>query len=188
MIKHIYRSNKMLFGSMHQAYRFLSSQTHYDVLGVKKSASPSEIRSAFIELSKKYHPDKYHGDSEMFKRINEAYSVLSQEKTRRIYDATLTSSSGKPSPYYNYNNPSSDYDDRTTGAYEYILRRRNMDYRKRAVNDQEDLRIVKLIVISSMLMAFFTYMISMYTFLRNRRYADWRFRAYFEQNMPRNHQ
>ncbi|VDQ10356.1 unnamed protein product [Trichobilharzia regenti] len=164
MIKHIYRSNKMIFSSMHQAYRFLSSQTYYDVLGVKKSASPSEIRSAFIELSKKYHPDKYRGDSEMFKRINEAYSVLSQEKTRRMYDATLTSSSSaKSSPYYSQ--PWSDYD-RTTGAYEYILHRRSMDYRKRTVNNKEDLKITKLIVISSMLMAFFTYVISMYTFLR----------------------
>ncbi|CAH8475958.1 unnamed protein product [Schistosoma rodhaini] len=99
----LYRTNS--FQSLYNFRRLVSSQTHYDTLGIGKSASYSEIRSAFIELSKKYHPDKNDGDIEMFKRINEAYSVLSQEKSRRIYDFSLASRA-KPS----FTNSPNEYD------------------------------------------------------------------------------
>ncbi|CAH8463346.1 unnamed protein product [Schistosoma curassoni] len=89
MITGLHRTNSFQF--LYKFRRLVSSQTHYDTLGIKKSASYSEIRSAFIKLSKKYHPDKNDGDIETFKRINEAYSVLSQEKSRRIYDSSLVS-------------------------------------------------------------------------------------------------
>ncbi|CAH8464879.1 unnamed protein product [Schistosoma haematobium] len=89
MITGLHRTNSFQF--FYKFRRSVSSQTHYDTLGIKKSASYSEIRSDFIELSKKYHPDKNDGDIKTFKRINEAYSVLSQENSRRIYDSSLVS-------------------------------------------------------------------------------------------------
>ncbi|KER26739.1 hypothetical protein T265_06100 [Opisthorchis viverrini] len=74
--------------------RLASKQrTHYETLGVRQSATASEIRSAFLELSKKHHPDK-QGNVEVFKAVNEAYSVLSREEFRRTYDRSLAA--GEP--------------------------------------------------------------------------------------------
>jgi molecular chaperone DnaJ len=61
----------------------------YSTLGVNKSASASEIKSAYRKLAMKYHPDKNKNDSsaeEKFKKISEAYEVLSDENKRRNYD------------------------------------------------------------------------------------------------------
>jgi len=60
---------------------------YYEVLGVDKSASAADIKSAFRKLAKKYHPDnKETGDEAKFKEIGEAYAVLSDENKRRQYD------------------------------------------------------------------------------------------------------
>jgi len=61
------------------------TKNYYDILGVNKNASENEIKTAFRTLSKKFHPD-IGGDSEKFKEISEAYSVLSKEDKRREYD------------------------------------------------------------------------------------------------------
>src|ERR1700759_179762 len=62
---------------------------YYGALGVKKTATPDEIRKAFRKLARKYHPDVNPGDKkaeEKFKEISEANDVLSEEKKRKIYD------------------------------------------------------------------------------------------------------
>lgn len=63
------------------------SQNYYQTLGVDKSASADEIKKAFRKLAHKYHPDKKDGDEAKFKEVNEAYSVLSNEKKRAEYDS-----------------------------------------------------------------------------------------------------
>ncbi|MAZ67678.1 molecular chaperone DnaJ [bacterium] len=60
---------------------------YYDILGVKKSASESEIKKAFRALAQKYHPDKKTGDEAKFKEASEAYAVLGDKKKRAEYDA-----------------------------------------------------------------------------------------------------
>ena len=58
----------------------MAKKDYYEVLGLQKGASESEIKSAFRKLAIKYHPDKNQGDKEAeerFKEINEAYEVLS---------------------------------------------------------------------------------------------------------------
>lgn len=60
----------------------------YDVLGVSRDASDAEIKKAYRQLSKKYHPDinKDAGADEKFKEITEAYEVLSDSQKRAAYD------------------------------------------------------------------------------------------------------
>ena len=61
---------------------------YYEVLGVSKTASQDEIKSAFRKLAKKYHPDisKEPNAAEKFKECQEAYEVLSDENKRSQYD------------------------------------------------------------------------------------------------------
>lgn len=62
---------------------------YYEILGVDKKASQDEIKKAYRRLAKKYHPDASPNDKkaeEMFKEINEAYEVLSDEEKRKVYD------------------------------------------------------------------------------------------------------
>src|SRR3989338_6991232 len=59
---------------------------YYQVLGVQKTASEADIKSAFRKLAQKYHPDKKGGDEAKFKELSEAYSVLSDKKRRSEYD------------------------------------------------------------------------------------------------------
>ena len=64
-------------------------QDYYGILGVERNASKEDIKKAYRTLSKKYHPDLNRDNAEaeeMFKKINEAYSVLSNEDSRRKYD------------------------------------------------------------------------------------------------------
>jgi molecular chaperone DnaJ len=59
---------------------------YYSILGVDKKASKDEIKKAFRKLAHEYHPDKKGGNAEKFKEVNEAYSVLSDDKKRSQYD------------------------------------------------------------------------------------------------------
>lgn len=62
---------------------------YYEVLGLKKGASDSEIKKAFRKMAMKYHPDKNPGDKkaeEKFKEVNEAYAVLSDPDKKDKYD------------------------------------------------------------------------------------------------------
>ena len=67
-------------------------KTYYQMLGVSQDADSTTIKNAFRKLAKKYHPDINPGNAEaekMFKDVNEAYSVLSDEGKRAKYDREL---------------------------------------------------------------------------------------------------
>jgi curved DNA-binding protein len=67
----------------------MSATDYYKILGISKNASDVEIKKAYRKLAMKYHPDHTKGDKadeEMFKKISEAYAVLSDKKKRSQYD------------------------------------------------------------------------------------------------------
>jgi curved DNA-binding protein len=67
----------------------MSESDYYKVLGVEKKASDVEIKKAYRKLAMKYHPDHAKGDKsheEKFKKISEAYAVLSDPEKRKQYD------------------------------------------------------------------------------------------------------
>jgi molecular chaperone DnaJ len=66
-----------------------TQKDYYATLGIKKTATPEEIRKAFRKLARKYHPDVNPNDKkaeEKFKEISEANDILSDEKKRKVYD------------------------------------------------------------------------------------------------------
>lgn len=67
----------------------MAEKDYYEILGVKKTATDPELKKAYRDLAKKYHPDKNKGNKEAenrFKEISEAYAVLSDKDKREQYD------------------------------------------------------------------------------------------------------
>ena len=80
---------------------------YYEILGVDKNATQSEIKKAYIKLANKYHPDKSKEDTtKIMAEINEAYNVLSDPEKREAYDLKI-----KPLSNEDYEEAVKDYDD-----------------------------------------------------------------------------
>jgi molecular chaperone DnaJ len=81
----------------------MATATHdyYETLGVGRSAGQDDIRKAYRKLARKHHPDLNPGDKaaeERFKRVQEAYDVLSEPKKRQMYDQVGYYSEHGPPP------------------------------------------------------------------------------------------
>ncbi|WP_438347736.1 DnaJ domain-containing protein [Paenibacillus sp. FA6] len=73
---------------------------YYHVLGIGREAQAAEIKQAYRQLAKRYHPDTNQGSeeaTERFKQIHEAYEVLSNESSRQEYDARSSSTNSQQS-------------------------------------------------------------------------------------------
>ena len=67
----------------------LEEKDYYQILGIPRNASPDDIRKAYRQLAKKYHPDTNPDDKraeEHFKEATEAYEVLRDPEKRAAYD------------------------------------------------------------------------------------------------------
>ena len=66
----------------------MNKRDYYEILGIEKSASAKEIKSAYRKLAKQYHPDrnKQEGAESKFKEVQEAYEILSDERKKAAYD------------------------------------------------------------------------------------------------------
>ena len=94
--------------------------THYEILGIRKTATTEEIKSAYKQLVKKYHPDVYPGDKTFAEKktqeINEAYDVLSDPDKKSEYDALIsphTSTTYTPPDYSGYTYKSTSFYEKT---------------------------------------------------------------------------
>ena len=80
--------------------RLSSAKTHYDVLNVGRAAELPEIKNAYHDLARRFHPDRFHQSDlrarieSAFARIGRAYETLSDEKSRKDYDKTVASKRG----------------------------------------------------------------------------------------------
>ena len=87
-------TNSRSSSSSSSKHKQFHSDDYYTVLGLsKKSAKTKDIKKAYRKLALEYHPDKIKGDEkekeqaeEIFVKVSEAYAVLSDEKTKKIYD------------------------------------------------------------------------------------------------------
>lgn len=72
----------------------MKKENFYDILGLTQSATESDIKTAYRDLAKKYHPDVNHSPdaSKKFKAGHKAYAILSDENERKLYDESLLSS------------------------------------------------------------------------------------------------
>ena len=67
----------------------MSKKDPYDILGVNRSATGAEIKSAYRRLAKEHHPDRNAGDKNAegrFKEVQAAYEVLGDSKRRKQFD------------------------------------------------------------------------------------------------------
>jgi molecular chaperone DnaJ len=65
------------------------AKSYYAILGISSMATPEEIRTAYRRLAKTYHPDYYTGSSDLFRQVQEAYSVLGNAERRRQYERDI---------------------------------------------------------------------------------------------------
>ena len=116
-------------------------KNYYQTLGVDPEASLGDIKKAYRQYAKKFHPDKQNGDEffeDRFKEIQEAYQVLSSEETRDDYDESFYSfySSGEDKT------SKEDIENALREEYEKKLRNQEAEFKRRERRIKEEFEAV----------------------------------------------
>ncbi|XP_050213559.1 uncharacterized protein LOC126664966 [Mercurialis annua] len=117
-------------------------QDHYAVLGLTRNATSADIKQAYRLLARKYHPDvsKHLRAGELFKRVHDAYEILSNEATRTEYDGVLRSREDNGRSYRGTRYYSPDFEDGVR-IYKWAEFRRKMQreryWERNNVNDED---------------------------------------------------
>lgn len=143
-------------------------QDYYEVLGLERTATATQIRIAYKRLAMQYHPDHNAGDreaEEMFKRINEAYHVLSDPLKKSRYDLKH-----EPVPEISYANFEHEIKKRKYWQFQHIQQNRKYKI------DREYFRIQGLAILVFIVIAGFCFGIvhTAYYFIEQKRLAKWR--------------
>jgi hypothetical protein len=87
------------------AYAGLKTKTHFDILGIPRASTETQVKEAYFRLAKRFHPDVHHDPSlgdlrdrleAVFIRLGEAYETLRNPRTRATYEGRLGASSPRP--------------------------------------------------------------------------------------------
>lgn len=120
----------------------MAKRTFYDILGIGKTASINEVKHAYRELAKRYHPDVNSGAdaAKKFKEVHTAYAILSNALERKIYDESLLSDKIPKavftSPQATYRSPQPSQSQTTTRQRTYTATKPDAE----EVRKQEEIR------------------------------------------------
>ncbi len=90
---------------------------YYEILGIPRDASTEDIKRAYRILALQYHPDTNNGNEKRFKEVNEAYRVLSNEKSKTHYDQTFNTTQQEDFD--------TDDDNQSSKPYATVVRQKN---------------------------------------------------------------
>lgn len=102
---------------------------YYHILSLKHNFSTSEIRKNYIELAKHFHPDRFKGSTDIFKRISDAYHTLKDEKKREDYNNKLKIKTyrKRKEGFEGFGNKNTQEEERSSSKYEEDFKKLNME-------------------------------------------------------------
>jgi tetratricopeptide (TPR) repeat protein len=90
-----------------EAFETLRTKTHFEVLGIERSATDAQVKESYFRLAKRFHPDTHHDPNmadlrdkleAVFIRLGEAYEILRSPRSRAAYESDLASRAPRPAP------------------------------------------------------------------------------------------
>jgi curved DNA-binding protein CbpA len=151
--------------------------TLYEILGLSKSATPDQIKSAYRKLAKIYHPDKNHGNKdaeEKFKSIKDAYDILSDVVKKKKYDLSIESKNNihkNSNKQKNYTEFTQEELKRRRYYQEYYTKEYNKHKEKEAFKEQKQYNETRaLIVLVPIALALVFFIINIYNHSTSKNY------------------